>query len=147
MGKNERQAYLKAIRPRYQRADKKAKFTILDEFCAIDDTDDPESRFVNVGPPWVLVDGAVVAADWADLTDGELSAGINITETGEKHAAWEVWTNVNVDGTANSSDNCQGWTDPFPNGNWGLSGFVDWLWTDADLGTCLGSYRLYCFQQ
>jgi ribosomal protein L37E len=35
MGKNERQAYLKAIRTRYRRAGKKAKVTILDEFCAV----------------------------------------------------------------------------------------------------------------
>lgn len=35
MGKHERQAYLKAIRPRYWRAGKKAKVTILDEFCAV----------------------------------------------------------------------------------------------------------------
>jgi hypothetical protein len=35
MGKNERKAYLKAIRSRYCRAGKKAKVTILDEFCAV----------------------------------------------------------------------------------------------------------------
>jgi hypothetical protein len=35
MGKNERQAYLKAIRTRYRRARKKAKITILDEFCSV----------------------------------------------------------------------------------------------------------------
>jgi hypothetical protein len=35
MGKNERQAYLKAIRARYRRASKKAKAGILDEFCAV----------------------------------------------------------------------------------------------------------------
>jgi hypothetical protein len=35
MGKNERQAYLKAIRARYQRASKKSKTGILDEFCAV----------------------------------------------------------------------------------------------------------------
>lgn len=35
MGKNERQAYLKAIRSRYRRAGKKAKAAILDEFCAV----------------------------------------------------------------------------------------------------------------
>lgn len=35
MGKNERQAYLKAIRSRYRRAGKKAKTTMLDEFCAV----------------------------------------------------------------------------------------------------------------
>jgi len=35
MGKNERQAYLKAIRSRYRRAGKKTKVTILDEFCAV----------------------------------------------------------------------------------------------------------------
>jgi len=35
MGKNERQAYLKAIRTRYRRARKKVKVTILDEFCSV----------------------------------------------------------------------------------------------------------------
>ena len=35
MGKNERQAYLKAIRTRYRRAGKKTKVTILNEFCAV----------------------------------------------------------------------------------------------------------------
>jgi hypothetical protein len=35
MGKNERQAYLKAIRSRYRRTNKKAKAAILDEFCAV----------------------------------------------------------------------------------------------------------------
>jgi hypothetical protein len=35
MGKNERQAYLKAIRSRYRRARKRIKVTILDEFCAV----------------------------------------------------------------------------------------------------------------
>jgi len=35
MGKNERQAYLKAIRTRYRRARKRAKVAILDEFCAV----------------------------------------------------------------------------------------------------------------
>ena len=35
MGKNERQAYLKAIRLRYRRARKKIKVTILDEFCCV----------------------------------------------------------------------------------------------------------------
>jgi len=37
MGKNERQAYLKAIRSRYRRARKKTKVGILDEFCAVCD--------------------------------------------------------------------------------------------------------------
>ena len=35
MGKNERQAYLKAIRLRYRRARKKIKVTILNEFCSV----------------------------------------------------------------------------------------------------------------
>lgn len=35
MGKNERQAYLQAIRLRYRRASRKSKATILDEFCAV----------------------------------------------------------------------------------------------------------------
>ena len=37
MGKNERRAYLEAVIERYQRAGKKAKTAILDEFCQICD--------------------------------------------------------------------------------------------------------------
>ena len=35
MGKSERATYLKAIRSRYRKANKKQKTTILDEFCAV----------------------------------------------------------------------------------------------------------------
>jgi hypothetical protein len=35
MGKNERQAYLKAIRSRFWRAAKKGKGIILNDFCAV----------------------------------------------------------------------------------------------------------------
>ena len=35
MGKNERQACLKAIQTCYRRAGRKAKVTIIDEFCAV----------------------------------------------------------------------------------------------------------------
>ena len=35
MGKNERQAYLQAIRLRYRKGEKKVKSTILDEFCEV----------------------------------------------------------------------------------------------------------------
>ncbi len=35
MGKNERQAYRKAIQLRYRRAGKKTKSVILDEFCKV----------------------------------------------------------------------------------------------------------------
>jgi hypothetical protein len=35
MGKNERYAYLKAVRDRYQEADKKSKTAILNEFCQV----------------------------------------------------------------------------------------------------------------
>ncbi len=35
MGKNERQACLKAIRSRYRRVARKSKSAILDQFCAV----------------------------------------------------------------------------------------------------------------
>ncbi len=35
MGKNAKREYLNAIRPRYKKADKAAKKTILDEFCRV----------------------------------------------------------------------------------------------------------------
>lgn len=119
-------------------------------WIAIDEADDPESRFSDVGVPWILVDGTVVATDWANLIDGELMAGIKITETGEDIISWGVWTNVKVDGTANDiyyEYNCEGWTDPTAQGKYGTASAVNQYWTDYSSSMCDVSRRLYCFQQ
>ena len=45
-----------------------------------DDSGSPSSRFAQSSEAYVLVDGTVVAHDWADLTDGDLQHPINVSE-------------------------------------------------------------------
>lgn len=62
------------------------------------DTDPRAFRFRRSSGPYILVDGTVVADDWADLTAGNLSAPIELNENGNATDV-EVWTNVAIDGT------------------------------------------------
>ena len=74
MGKNERKAYLEAIRGRYRKASRAAKTRILDEFCAARGMAGGHGAFVAVfarplaQPRYVghgqgLGDGAVLVSD------------------------------------------------------------------------------------
>jgi hypothetical protein len=104
--------------------------------------------------PYQRVDGAVVAANWVDLTDGFLSASINLTEYGvptyEDYDAYEVWTNTTPAGAIVGGNHCGNWgfaTDDV-SGALGLPGNTDGLWTETDSHThrCSDELGLYCFQ-
>ncbi len=69
------------------------------------------SRLTHSSHPYRLVDGTVLANDWADLTDGSISVSIHETETGASVSPEFVWTNTASDGTAATYD-CLGWTLP-----------------------------------
>jgi cysteine-rich repeat protein len=47
-----------------------------------DITGSPSTRMSKAGGPYRLVNGTVVANNWADLTDGNLITAINLTELG-----------------------------------------------------------------
>jgi hypothetical protein len=111
----------------------------------------PSKRFTHASIPYVLVNGTVIANDWADLTDGTLAAPIDVTESGATTGPPGnaiAWTGTNSDGSAASS-NCAGWTsnaasDP---GLVGAPGFTSSFWSSALAGACNSSARLYCFEQ
>lgn len=107
------------------------------------------SRLVHETSPYKLVNGIVIADNWADLTDGSLAAPINVTETGINFST-PVWTNTAINGSSAYTDqyDCSGWTDsqPFP-GSSGYSGFMDSYWTTSGAQGCSRSYALYCFEQ
>ena len=115
-----------------------------------------DSGFAQSAAPYQLVDGTIIATDWSDLTDGELLAPVNMTETGEvvTSGVVEVWTGTSSAGlqseTSVSPDFiCDGWTrlEAGKTGIVGLATQVDSTWTDGDSQPCTDEARLYCFSQ
>ncbi|MFN7938772.1 MAG: DNRLRE domain-containing protein [Bryobacteraceae bacterium] len=109
------------------------------------------SRMTHSNGPYARVDGAVVADNWADLTDGSLKFAIPVTQFG----VWEVlqpyaWTNTTVTGESAGAADCKGWTtwnDPgLP--RLGTVTYGDQNWTSSPTTRpCGGFSRLYCVQQ
>jgi len=122
---------------------------------------DPATTFTQSTTPYVRVDGVVVAADWADLTDGTLDAPINIDELGVAHIddSPAAWTATNTDGTAVVYDagrlgilipDCSDWTDSNGNAGIGVAVNTDSYWTRHEPvgdAVCSVNQRLYCFEQ
>lgn len=115
-----------------------------------DDTQAPATRFTQSAIPYVRTDGAVVADDWADLTDGTIQNPINVDEFGVPPSTlfW-AWTDVDTDGSMGPLRNCLNWTTASLGemGANGLAGEVDSDWTTGWHTVCSNSVRLYCFEQ
>ena len=85
-----------------------------------DDSTSPDARFTKATIPYLRTDGAKIADNYTDLTDGLLDfiglEGIEYTEdavfveTLGGGLASSVWTGTNNDGTATAT-NCANWTD------------------------------------
>jgi hypothetical protein len=118
-----------------------------------DNTSSPISRFVPSTGPYRLVNGATIAANWADLTDGNLIVPISVTETGGSVSPLiGAWTNTRVDGARDGAfDHCVNWSsNAAVGGNDGGIGRADRTnstWTDHITQNCSAPFRLYCFQQ
>lgn len=106
-----------------------------------------------------LPDGANVADDWADLTDGSLDAPIDLRADGtnpylggEPNAGYTaVWAAVASDGTySNVQGNCSDWTSNSGGsayGDYGIRDVSGSSWTGGDYGICDTLFRIYCFEQ
>lgn len=113
------------------------------------------TRLTHATGPYQLLNGVTVANNWNDLTDGALSAAIQVTETGSTVNApqqW-VWTNTNGNGAASGGapDSCLNWTTSASSES-GDNGVVipdqaNDAWTRNGVFKCSLSARLYCFQQ
>lgn len=116
-----------------------------------------EYRFVRSTGPYVRTDGVRIADDWDDLTDGELQAPINVTETRiPVESVYVVWTNTDQSGRRFSylpDTTCANWTGAgdFLSSYYGFSTSNDASWTTVgnDPFGCDVNFglRLYCFQQ
>ena len=130
-------------------------------------------RFTQSAIAYRLVNGAQVADDWTDLTDGTLDHAINLTEAGNPvDDSARVWTNTTSSGAAfgNGTSCAQGpgpdaptqiaswscgapsWSPgdcQFQSGKYGLasSATASWTGTGSSSNSCSSSYHLYCVQQ
>ncbi len=113
----------------------------------------PTTNFTRSRVPYVLPDGnTMVAQNWYDLTDGELSHAINMNEIGGSVAGDYVWTNTThageiiVDGA--SSNNCSGFYMEMDLAHVGEPDSHLSAWSDDwQLGCRDGRASLYCFEQ
>jgi len=115
------------------------------------------SRLTQSSAPYTLVDGTVIAANWADLTDGSISNPINRTEFGAITGNGAVWTHTTAAGaaaTTNAGQVCSDWT-VSTSGNTlihcaGSPFQTTGDWTAGYSGCsypCNSQFPLFCFEQ
>jgi hypothetical protein len=131
-----------------------------------DSTISAAARLTHANAPYVLVDGTLVAKDWAELTSGRLQAPIMLTEfvrmpTVTSHPSgcgtFLVWTNSKEDGSmVDKNRSCSNWTDGTSSPSPDRAGTVlgeaesESLWSSeckSRLAACNGSFPLYCIEQ
>ncbi len=125
-----------------------------------DSTGSPSTRFTQSAIPYKLVDGTLIAGNWADLVDGALVTTITKTEFGGAPPTTNfcgagqvtVWTNTSANGTmTNASSSCSNWTGGGGGSIWGFATRTDSGWSQwCSGGACVGAIwvsPLYCFQQ
>jgi hypothetical protein len=116
-----------------------------------DNTGAPSARFVASSSPYQLITGKPIAANFADLTDGNLLARISVTEKGGAYGTTVyTWANTKSDGTsASTTEHCSNWGPSAAGsaGNVGDASLSDLRWTKDISAFCNTLRHLYCFQQ
>lgn len=122
-----------------------------------DSTTSPSVRFNQSLGPFELLDGTLIANDWADLTDGAIANFIDLNELGggPVFGSQRVWTGTFSDGTPvnvmNAGNFCGNWSSTVPTSDV-IAGRVDKIddqWSrDENFGADCDVVRpLYCFEQ
>lgn len=130
-----------------------------------DSTTSASSRLVHSSNPYKLLDGRVVANNWADLTGGTIQNPIEITELGTKlkppaSCSWCAfgfpWTNTYTTGNIiyNTKDykTCNDFTSSADTGDttsWRQGNAFDTtFWSRYQVSqSCIAASELYCFEQ
>lgn len=100
-------------------------------------------RFAANSGPWARLDGALIATDLADLSDGSIATGISIDEYGNSVNA-EAATNTLYTGLYDPNS-CFG--NNTSTGYVGGSVYTDGNWTQRFFTGCFTAQRYYCFEQ
>jgi len=107
------------------------------------------ARLTQSANPYRLVNGTIIANNWADLTDGALAAPINRTESnGLIGFPIKVWTASNI-ALNFSGPACSNWTSSSGSAN-GVTGDLTsngFTWINEALTPCDEPSYLYCVQQ
>jgi hypothetical protein len=127
-----------------------------------DSTGSPVTRFPEDVGPYLLVNGAIVANNWTDLTSGTLRQPIDLTELGGPPPLGTVgcvnpavWSGTQNNGVLpQERGDCDDWSSTTSETAVFGSVFSTTMWSDACTlisGTpakaCGGSSALYCFEQ
>lgn len=115
-------------------------------------------RLNHSDQPYVLTNGTVIANNWDDLTDGEISAPIDVNEFGDvvdSSSSRYVYSNTRFDASASQTIafwTCDNWTketDPagFIFGRVGDTESIDNNWSDTYASLCDKNSHLYCIEQ
>lgn len=119
----------------------------------------PEDRMYHAPTPYVRTDGVMVAKNWADLTDGTLTAPIDRNELGGMVPMLPgncanyppVYTNAGPDGSINDPNtSCSDWTTTQGTGaagQLGPDGVNLGKWTKSCTIGCDTLAPIYCVQQ
>ena len=106
-------------------------------------------RLSHDGGPFVLVDGTIVANDWADLVDGALLAPINLDAMRQPRTG-DVWTGTLPTGESYLNGDCTTFTSESSTVGQALCGSstsATTTWTNNQPARCSSTLRLYCIEQ
>jgi len=109
----------------------------------------PADRMHHARGPYVLVNGAQIAANWDALTSGQLEHPININEIGDLLEI-AVWTGTDITGLRiPNTQHCSDWTsNNFDQTGWFADNTAtNALWTLGAEGDCGGAGAIYCVEQ
>ncbi len=119
-----------------------------------DSTLSAASRLSHSGS-FTLINGAVIANDWNDLTDGFIATQINTEENGNIQSG-NAWTNTKINGDIyHIQYSCNNWTSSTNDyaGGGGYAGKKDGGWTQNMFGiggsgcASITYQHLYCFEE
>lgn len=109
-----------------------------------------EKRLIHSPGRYILVNGIVVAADWAGLTTSPLLNPIMVDENSQTQD-YVAWTGTLASGKATPGANfCGGWDDNSGKtlfGGTGLTSKVDSTWSFFEDTECGAELSLYCVEQ
>ena len=118
------------------------------------------ARLSHFNGPYALLDGALVAADWAQFASANHLAPINLTEAktppsvgvgGCEPSKPAVWTATKDDGSLRDMfTTCADWTSSSGNlaGAWGAAMATNFEWSHwCSGGSCSSTASLYCIEQ
>ncbi len=109
----------------------------------------PNSRWVQHNTPYLGTDGQIIAADYADLTDGILLSAIDKTAGRVDKLPMDVWANTSTTGDSSSAiAHCDQWSTMAGRAGVGRTDRTDKRWTGGSYTRGCGiELPLYCGRQ